>query len=90
MANDERFYPKGVISVRQQSCQRLSDSAGQGKNSQEYLVYFKNFSRRMAEKDPPFGRFVMFQTKRNDIMASFNIQAAVREMANAYTQQHER
>ncbi len=38
-------------------------SASQGKNSQEYVVYFKNFLRCMAEKHPPFGRFDFFQTR---------------------------
>ena len=38
-------------------------SARQGKNSQEYFVYFKNYSRSMAEKDLLLGRFDIFQTR---------------------------
>ena len=46
-------------------------SAGQGKNSQEYVVYFKNFLRCMAEIDPPFGRFDFFHTRPNNFRFVF-------------------
>ena len=60
--------------------------ANQGGLTLPYFVYGKENQRKVAEKDPPFGRFDIFQT-RPRLPVSFFLRRMLDHTGNAAVQQ---